>query len=102
MQVAELSWIPSYAAVLELEVSETPSADGVTPRSTIPAMVSATEIAPNIPSLGDCNPWLGSPQRCWTSHSDCTIDPCERSSGWASTSSYRFEPCLGGSIIGNA
>ena len=63
MRVAEVSWIPSHAAVLELEMSETLSADGVTPRSTIPAMVSATEIAPNIPSSGDRNPWLGNPQR---------------------------------------
>ena len=81
MRVAEVSWIPSHAAVLELEMSETPSANGVTPRSTIPAMVPATEIASNIPSLGDRNPWPGSPQRCWTSHSDCTIDSCESVTG---------------------
>ena len=52
MQVAELSWVPSHAAFLELETLETPSADDGTPRSTIPAIVSATEIAPNNSSLG--------------------------------------------------
>ena len=43
MRVAELSWVPSHAGVPEPETLE-PSADGATPGSTIPAMVSATEI----------------------------------------------------------
>ena len=43
MQVAELSWVPSHTAVLELETLATPCADGSTPRSAILAMVSATE-----------------------------------------------------------
>ena len=43
MKVAELSWVPSHTAVLELETLATPCADGFTPRSTILAMISATE-----------------------------------------------------------
>ena len=43
MRVAELPWVPSPPLLLELETLETPSANGVTPRSTILAMVSATE-----------------------------------------------------------
>ena len=43
MRLAELSWVPSHTVVLEPETLETPSAEGVTPRSTILAIVSATE-----------------------------------------------------------
>jgi Cu+-exporting ATPase len=34
LKVAELFWVPSNAAVLELETLATASADGFTPRST--------------------------------------------------------------------
>ena len=82
MRVAELSWVPSHAAVLEPERLVTPSADGVTPRSTVLAMVSATEARSEHPlakaiaihgqeTLRDAG--LG--------HSDCTIDSFESVTG---------------------
>jgi len=82
MQVAELSWVPSRAPVLGPETLTTASADGITPRSTILAMVSTTEARSEHPLakavavhgqgiLGDAG----------IDCSDCTLDSFESVTG---------------------
>ena len=82
MQVAELSWVPPRAPILGPETLATPCADGVTPRSTILAMVSTTETRSEHPLakavavhgqeiLGDAG----------IDYSDCTIDSFESVTG---------------------
>ena len=82
MQVAELSWVPSHTATLELEILATPSADGITPRSTILAMVSTIEARSEHPlakAIADHGQEiLGDAE---IDYSDCTIDSFESVTG---------------------
>ena len=82
MQVAELSWVPSHVAVLELETLATPCADGFTPRSTILAIVSATEARSEHP-LAKAIAVHGQEilSNAGLDYSDCTISSFESVTG---------------------
>lgn len=82
MQVAELSWVPPRTAPHELETLATPSADGVTPRSAILAMVSATEGRSEHP-LAKATAIYGQEMlnNAGLDYSDCTIDSFESVTG---------------------
>ena len=82
MQVAEVSWVPSHAVALELETWSTPSADGITPRSTILAMVSTTEARSEHP-LAEAIAVHGQEilANAGFDYSDCTIDSFESVTG---------------------
>ena len=82
MQVAELSWVPSHAASPELETLATPSADGITPRSTVLAMVSTIEARSEHPLAKAVA--VHSQEildNAGFNHSDCTIDSFESVTG---------------------
>ena len=82
MQVAELSWVPSHTSALELETLTTISADGLTPRSTILAIVFTTESRSEHP-LAKAIAIHGQEilNNAELDYSDCTIDSFESVTG---------------------
>ena len=82
MEVAELSWTPSRATSLQLESLATLSADGITPRSTVLAMVSTTEARSEHP-LAKAIATYGQEilNNADLDYSDCTIDSFESVTG---------------------
>jgi Cu+-exporting ATPase len=82
MQVSELSWAPSHSTALELETLATPCADGITPRSTILAMVSTIEARSEHP-LAKAVAVYGQEilSSAGIDYSDCMIDSFESVTG---------------------